>query len=572
MAAAAAAALFRSPDINNPFLVASASAVAIPIPEGFVVNRSFSFPSSSCSSSSAAFVGDITKFNPKLCKKGVIPGRLKEITTRRGRAFCALTKDRQAATEEPANLVKEAHKYFDQVVITVRAGDGGHGSVLEMPVAPVPVRSAPGEKNEKQRKNNEKGKRKTGVLKRGSDGTLQVPMGGHGGDVILVADESVDSLLEFHKKRRYNAKRGGNVNASGPLTPKIGDGVPAPTLLISVPIGTVVKRKKGGKLLADLSRVGDKYLVARGGQGGISVLEAPKYNRKPLRNVDPSIITDPDDKVLTLGGTGEEIVLELTLRVVADVGLVGLPNAGKSSLLAAVTRATPDIADYPFTTLMPNLGQLPGSVNTEDGGYSSGATLADLPGLIKGAHLGKGLGRMFLRHLRRTRLLLHVVDTSADDPISDYKTLREELYMYNPDYGRRPHIVVLNKLDLPKAMACFEATRELISSMGTDAEMASLEEEQSSDNILPVLESDEPHNIQGEDDELEDVAASKKEKGVEDFRRPLAVVGISAREGQGMQELLSSIRDALDSDETKAKEKPRRQARPQMYKPPQWQL
>lgn len=158
-------------------------------------------------------------------------------TPERGRALCALTKSRQPATAEPANLEKEAHKYFDQVVITVRAGDGGHGSVLDMPIAPVAPRYTPGDKYEKQKRNIEKGKRKTGVLKRSSDGTLQVPMGGHGGDVILVADETVDSLLEFHKKRRYNAKRGSNVNASGPLTPAVRDGLSAPTLLISVPVG-----------------------------------------------------------------------------------------------------------------------------------------------------------------------------------------------------------------------------------------------------------------------------------------------------------------------------------------------
>jgi hypothetical protein len=157
-----------------------------------------------------------------------------------GKPLCALTKEKpQASTEEPANLEKEAHKYFDQVVITVRAGDGGHGAVLDMPVPPEAPKYKPTSKSEQQNRNNEKGKRKTGFLKRGSDGSFQLPMGGHGADVILVADETVDSLLEFHKKRRFNAKRGGNVNAAGFLTAAVQEGLSAPTLLISVPVGAL---------------------------------------------------------------------------------------------------------------------------------------------------------------------------------------------------------------------------------------------------------------------------------------------------------------------------------------------
>lgn len=158
-------------------------------------------------------------------------------TQERGRAICALTKTRQPSVEEPENLEKEAHKYFDQVVIIVRSGDGGHGSVLDMPSSSMgPTPKVYGQRKYEKEKPVKKEK-KTGALKRGSDGSLLLPMGGHGGDVILVADETVDTLLDLHKKKRYNAKRGANVDASGPLTPMLRDGASASTLRISVPIG-----------------------------------------------------------------------------------------------------------------------------------------------------------------------------------------------------------------------------------------------------------------------------------------------------------------------------------------------
>ncbi|KAG6540873.1 hypothetical protein Mapa_017748 [Marchantia paleacea] len=505
--------------------------------------------------------------------------RLVAKTQERGRAICALTKTRQPAVEEPENLEKEAHKYFDQVVIIVRSGDGGHGSVLDMPSSSMgPIPKVYGQRKYEKEKPAKKEK-KTGALKRSSDGSLLLPMGGHGGDVILIADETVDTLLDLHKKKRYNAKRGANVDASGPLTPMLRDGASASTLRISVPVGTVVKRKRGGKLLADLSKAGDSVTVARGGRGGISMLELPKNNRRPVRNVNAAIITDPDDKVLTLGSTGEEVQLELTLRVVADVGLVGFPNAGKSSLLAAVTRAKPEIADYPFTTLMPNLGRMEGSPDMNDGGFASGPTLADLPGLIKGAHLGKGLGRMFLRHLRRTRLLLHVVDASAEDPIRDYKALREELYMYNPDYVARPHIVVLNKLDLAEARERFESLRETMSAMGVDPE--SIPKKDTTNSLATLEERDSfgsediDTEAAGKGEKLKGANKDDKELTVENYRRPVSVVGTSARQGLGMEELLAELRVALEIEDAKMKRKPkdrRKEARPQLYKAPQWQI
>ncbi|KDO84710.1 hypothetical protein CISIN_1g011645mg [Citrus sinensis] len=285
--------------------------------------------------------------------------------------------------------------------------------------------------------------------------------------------------------------------------------------------GTVVKHKRG-KLFSDLAHPGDEVLVARGGRGGISLLEVPENRRKRMTTLTTNIMRDDTDKVLVLGQHGEEVSLELILRVVADVGLVGLPNAGKSTLLAAITHAKPDIADYPFTTLMPNLGRLDGDPTLGAEKYSSEATLADLPGLIEGAHLGKGLGRNFLRHLRRTRLLVHVIDAAAENPVNDYRTVKEELRMYNPDYLERPFIVVLNKIDLPEARDRLQSLTEEILKIGCDK--VTSETELSSEDAVKSLSTEG-----GEADLLSSVTSvkDKRDKEIEDYPRPLAVVGVS---------------------------------------------
>ncbi|XP_056177342.1 probable GTP-binding protein OBGC2 isoform X4 [Syzygium oleosum] len=379
----------------------------------------------------------------------------------------------------PASLAREPHKYFDRAVVTVRSGDGGHGAVLGMPGQD----RASGKQREKERT-----RRRRGSLKRDFDGSLVLPVGGHGGDVVVYADEARDSLLEFHGRSRYNAKRGGNVDAMGVLTSLLHNGFAAPALRIPVPVGTVVKRKRG-KLLADLANPGDEVLVARGGQGG----------------------------VLVLGQPGEE----------------GLPNAGKSTLLAAITHAKPDIADYPFTTLMPNLGRLDGDPNLGAGKYSSEATLADLPGLIEGAHLGKGLGRNFLRHLRRTRLLVHVVDAAAEDPVNDYRTVKEELRMYNPDYLERPYIVVLNKIDLPKAGDRVSHLTQKILEIGS--------ERKPPESGMRSSSSDS-----GNEESLSShVSDVRRDKEIEDYPGPLAVVAVSVLKGIRINEMLDEIRAAL---------------------------
>nr|KAJ0207082.1 hypothetical protein LSAT_V11C500238370 [Lactuca sativa] len=430
---------------------------------------------------------------------------------------CRATKPKDSSSPTLESLVREPHKYFDEVIITIRAGDGGHGATLSMPNSKPSSKSLTKQEKEKVRIR--------GSYKRDFDGSLILPMGGHGGDVVIYADEGKDSLLEFHKKGRYNAKRGGNVDTMGGLTSLVRNGLSAPTLRIPVPLGTVVKHKRG-KFLADLASHGDEILVARGGQGGISLLEMPEHKKKKIMNLTTNVMRDESDKVLILGQPGEEVSLQLILRVVADVGLVGLPNAGKSTLLSAITLARPDIADYPFTTLMPNLGRLEGDPSLGAGKFSSEATLADLPGLIEGAHLGKGLGRNFLRHLRRTRMLVHVVDAAAQDPVYDYKT---ELRMYNPEYLERPYIVVLNKIDIPEAMERLPVLVEEIKKIGSE----------------DLLLSDEKDVISNED---------KKIKEIEEYPLPVAVVGVSVLKGMNISELLREIRSALrkcrESEET----------------------
>ncbi|KAG4934498.1 hypothetical protein JHK87_048500 [Glycine soja] len=470
---------------------------------------------------------------------------------------CAVTSA-DASPPPSTSLAKEPHKYFDHVIITVRAGDGGHGAVLN-------------QQQQQQQQGKTKLKKGKGSLKRDFDGSLILPMGGHGGDVVLYADESKDTLLEFHNKGRYHAKRGGNVDAMGVLTSMLRDGLAAPTLRIAVPVGTVVKSKRG-KMLADLAQPWDEVLVARGGQGGISLLEMPQHKRKKMMALTTNVMRDDSDKVklivygifpivsslvsvvascsyksvqieysiqgynqqgsslavpvLIHGQPGEEVKLELILRVVADVGLIGLPNAGKSTLLAAITLAKPDIADYPFTTLMPNLGRLGGDPSLGAGMYSSEATLADLPGLIEGAHLGKGLGRNFLRHLRRTRLLVHVVDAATENPINDYRTVREELRMYNPEYLDRPYVVILNKIDLPEAKDKLPSLTQEIMRIGNDGAAS---DPKPSPEVLDPL-SDE---------------TDRKEKRLEDYPRPLSVVGVSVLKGIRINEMLKEIRSAL---------------------------
>jgi GTPase len=253
--------------------------------------------------------------------------------------------------------------------------------------------------------------------------------GGDGGSVILVAEEGVDSLAPLTHRTQWRAESG-QPGASANCHGRSSD-----DLVIPVPPGTMVFDAKHELLLKDLSAAGEQVVVARGGKGGKgNVRFKSATNRAPRQS--------------TPGEPGEARTLRLELKVIADVGLVGKPNAGKSTLLSRLSRARPEIAPYPFTTKRPNLGR----VQID---FDRSFIMADVPGLIEGAHEGVGLGHEFLRHIERAGILVHLVEpvpTDATDPLANYQAIRAELEMYNAELGRRPEIVVVTKADLPGAL------------------------------------------------------------------------------------------------------------------------
>ncbi len=249
--------------------------------------------------------------------------------------------------------------------------------------------------------------------------------GGRGGSVYLVVRAGISTLLEFARRRQFQASNG------GPGRGARQHGKAGEDLVIEVPPGTLVRADDG--LSADLVRVGDTALVARGGRGG-------------LGNTHFATSTQRAPRIAQKGEPGEERWLNLELKTIAQAALVGEPNAGKSSLLAATSAARPKIGDYPFTTLSPNLGVVEPADDDTDL-----FVIADVPGLIAGAHMGAGLGHRFLRHVERAPILVHVVDASRPDALEAYHTVRAELEAYKPEVGTKPEIVVANKLDLPTA-------------------------------------------------------------------------------------------------------------------------
>jgi GTP-binding protein len=259
--------------------------------------------------------------------------------------------------------------------------------------------------------------------------------GGRGGSVYLVARPGVSTLLEFARRRHLEAQRGG-AGRGARQHGKAGE-----DLVIDVPPGTLVRSDDG--LVADLVRAGDSAMVARGGKGG-------------LGNTHFATSTQRAPRIAQKGEPGEERWLNLELKTIAQAALVGEPNAGKSSLLAATSSARPKIGDYPFTTLSPNLGV------AESDEFGDVFVLADVPGLIAGAHLGAGLGHRFLRHVERAPILVHVVDASRADALEAYHTVRTELEAYKPEVAAKPEIVVANKLDLPSAREGLEHLRQAL--------------------------------------------------------------------------------------------------------------
>ncbi|HEY8144033.1 MAG TPA: GTPase ObgE [Kofleriaceae bacterium] len=287
--------------------------------------------------------------------------------------------------------------FIDEATIHVKAGDGGNGCVAFRREAHVP---------------------------RGG------PSGGDGGDgasVVVVADPQLTTLLDYKYRRHYKAERG----QDGRNKDQYGKG--GEDLPLRVPVGTVVHDATSGERLFDLDLPGARFVAARGGKGGQGNIHfATAWNRAP--------------RTATPGTAGEERSLRLELKLLADVGLLGFPNVGKSTFIARVSRARPKIADYPFTTLVPNLGVV-------DLGDERHMVVADIPGLVEGAADGAGLGHRFLRHVERTRVLLHILDASMlagpdRDPVADFDVLNRELERYAPDLAKRPQVVALNKSDV----------------------------------------------------------------------------------------------------------------------------
>ncbi|NKZ27923.1 GTPase ObgE [Vagococcus lutrae] len=288
--------------------------------------------------------------------------------------------------------------FLDQVTIDVKAGKGGDGMVAFRREKYVP------------------------------DGGPAGGDGGRGGDVIFVVDEGLRTLMDFRFNKHFRAKPGENGMRKGM------HGRGADDLIVPIPPGTTIREAETGRLLGDLVEHGEQLVVAKGGRGG----------RGNIRFATPS---NPAPEISENGEPGEEFRLELELKVLADVGLVGFPSVGKSTLLSIVSKAKPKIGDYHFTTLAPNLGM----VTVKDG---RSFAMADLPGLIEGASQGVGLGTQFLRHIERTRVILHVIDMSAmegRDPFEDYLAINQELEAHNLRLLERPQIIVANKMDMPDA-------------------------------------------------------------------------------------------------------------------------
>lgn len=282
-------------------------------------------------------------------------------------------------------------KFVDEATIQVEAGNGGNGCMSF--------------------------RREKYVAKGGPDGGD----GGRGGDVYLEATTGINTLIDFRYKRLYKAKNG------QPGSGKCRTGMSGEDLVIPVPVGTVIYEKNTQEFIGDLTNEGDRCLVAKGGIPGMGNVRFKSSIQQAPRKTIP-------------GGDGEVRELYLELKLIADVGLVGLPNAGKSTLISAISAAKPKIADYPFTTLKPNLGVV-------DMGEGNSFVVADIPGLIEGAAEGAGLGVQFLRHISRTAMLLHVVDVMDEDPVQSIKTISQELKNYSEELTEKVRWLVVNKID-----------------------------------------------------------------------------------------------------------------------------
>jgi GTP-binding protein len=282
-------------------------------------------------------------------------------------------------------------KFIDTAKIIIRSGKGGPGMVSF--------------------------RREKYVPKGGPDGGN----GGKGGDVVFRTDSHMNTLLDFKYKRHFFAENG----APGGTKKMFGKN--GADMVIKVPCGTIIKNAETGEIIADLTDEGDEVVALRGGKGGKGNWEFRSATNQTPRYAEPGL-------------PGEEMEVVLELKLIADVGIVGFPNAGKSTLISTISAAKPKIADYPFTTLVPNLG----IVKID---FAKNYTVADIPGLIEGAAEGKGLGIQFLRHVERTRVLLFLVEALSEDHVNEYKTLCRELEKYNPDMLKKKKLIAISKID-----------------------------------------------------------------------------------------------------------------------------
>ncbi len=308
-------------------------------------------------------------------------------------------------------------KFLDQAKIYIKAGNGGSGSASF--------------------------RREKFIEYGGPDGGD----GGNGGSIIVEADRNLNTLIDFRYSQHFKAQHG----KSGSKRNKTGAN--GKNLILKVPIGTQIYEEDNNTLIYDLMKDKERYLVASGGKGGLgNVRFKSSINRAPKKK--------------TNGKIGEEFWIWFQLKVIADIGIIGMPNAGKSSLLAALTRAKPKIANYPFTTINPNLGVT----------YYSGKeiTLADIPGLVEGAHKGVGLGDKFLRHIERCKILLHLIDISEDDLINNYKKIQSELSAYSKNLSKKKEIIFFNKSDLLDKKQINEKVKKFSSKIKTKFEIISI--------------------------------------------------------------------------------------------------